>query len=142
MKAQDYLNFHGVKFASLSDRIKVIKAMEDYKNQISVLFPVDSIFDDFLREWNKTRREHGLKSPIRILGSKAENQIKELYRRGYKLSDIILGFKRALSSDNHRKSNFKYLTPEFITRVDKFNIYCHEESKPNNDQGDYEYQPE
>lgn len=67
-----------------------------------------------LENWNK----HGLIQHRKVC-HKAKTQIKKLIRDGYTWDDIDKAIANAKRDDHHIKSNFKYLTLEFITRSDK-----------------------
>lgn len=139
MKAEDYLRHYGVKL-NKSDLIAVKKAMEDYKNQTPLLFQTETIFDQFIAAWNKANKENGLKGRIRVIDKKTSKQVKQLIDLGYSINDIINAYKKALADDWHKQSGYKHLTPEFITRIDKFNKFSNAEVIQNDDAGDYQYQ--
>ena len=68
----------------------------------------------FLKEFNSLTGKK-----IRVMGSKAERQYKALIAGGYSEEDILSAVRECMKDDFHKK-NPKYLTPEFITRSDKF----------------------
>jgi len=75
---------------------------------------------EFLKEFNRVKCSS---QPTRVLGDKAVKQLNALLKVGYTISDIGQALENAMKTKNHKESNFVYLTPEFITRADKFNIY-------------------
>jgi hypothetical protein len=83
----------------------------------------DNSFDaktEFLKEFNRVKCST---QPTRVLGDKAVKQLNALLKAGYTITDIGQALENAMKTKNHKESNFVYLTPEFITRADKFNIY-------------------
>jgi uncharacterized phage protein (TIGR02220 family) len=50
-------------------------------------------------------------------------------KEGYKIEDFRRAVEAAKKQQNHIDSKFKYLTPEFFTRVAKLNIYAPEEKE-------------
>jgi len=138
MKPDDYLKYYGIKLKPIEKKL-VLKAMEDYKNQTQLLFEVESFDETFVQKWNSTNKENGLKGRIRILAPKASRQLKALITAGYKVSEIIEAYRNALTDEYHKSTNFRYLTPEFMTRIDKFNKFINGAGQQNNDEGDYEY---
>lgn len=135
---EEYLKYHGI-ILKPDLKKKVIRAMEDYKNQTGLLFETDTVFDVLISEWNKANIEKGLKGRIRVLDKKTRNQYTNLRNAGYSVQDVINAYKKAMDEDYHKSTNFKYLTPEFITRVDKFNKFHNAENFANKDAGDYGY---
>jgi hypothetical protein len=59
---------------------------------------------------------------FRVLEDKAEKQLKKLFDKDYTKKDIISAIKNCMADQFH-KENPNYLTPEFITREDKFTKY-------------------
>lgn len=66
---------------------------------------------------------------FRVLDDKAERQIKKLLEKGYTKDDVVKAIKNCLADEFHIL-NPNYLTPEFITREDKFTKYYTAISKP------------
>jgi uncharacterized phage protein (TIGR02220 family) len=62
------------------------------------------------------------KKNIRKLDDKAKRQIIKLLKKGYTKSDIRTAIENC-AKDEYHVQNPKYLTPEFITRDDKFTKY-------------------
>jgi uncharacterized phage protein (TIGR02220 family) len=54
---------------------------------------------------------------------KSETAFNARIKEGYKTEDILEALENAIKQDNHVKNNFRYLTPEFITRQDKIELY-------------------
>jgi hypothetical protein len=75
---------------------------------------------EFLKEFNRVKCST---QPTRVLGDKAVKQLNALLKAGYTITDIGQALENAMKTKNHKDSNYVYLTPEFITRADKFNIY-------------------
>jgi hypothetical protein len=84
---------------------------------------IDNSFDakaEFLKEFNRVKCST---QPTRVLGDKAVRQLNVLLKAGYTIEDIGKALENAMKTRNHKESNYVYLTPEFITRADKFNMY-------------------
>jgi hypothetical protein len=84
---------------------------------------------EFLERFNvATKKKH------RTLPDKALRQFKARLKDGYTIDDMIMATLNAYDSDHHRKSNHKNLTPEFITRGDKLEMWLNAEKKPSVDE--------
>jgi uncharacterized phage protein (TIGR02220 family) len=59
---------------------------------------------------------------MKVMNDKAKKQFKARLRDGYSKQDIIKAIKNCFDDDFH-VANPKYLTPEFISRPDKFEKY-------------------
>jgi hypothetical protein len=141
MKPEKYLDHYGIKLP-ISTKKLVLLAMENYRNQTQLLIQVDSIFDTFISEWNKVNISQSLKGRIRVLDKKTMTQIRILLDKGYSISDMMEAYKNSLKDEYHISTSYRYLTPEFITRIGKFNRFYNEtykhnitESKTENDGG-------
>lgn len=72
----------------------------------------------FIQYFNElTNRKFG------ISDKKAKRQFEYLTNQGYTSEQFKIVIKNAYDDDFHTKSSFKYLTPEFLTRPDKFERY-------------------
>lgn len=60
---------------------------------------------------------------------KGKRQFEYLISEGYTLEDFERVINNAYNDDYHIQSKFMYLTPEFLTRADKFERYLNIESK-------------
>jgi uncharacterized phage protein (TIGR02220 family) len=74
-------------------------------------------FDLFLNGFNVYAKKN-----IRILEDKAKKQLLALVKKGYTRQDVINAITNC-ANDKYHIENPKYLTPEFITREDKFVKY-------------------
>lgn len=74
-------------------------------------------FPSLLRMFN-TITGKGLK----VINEKARKQFRARLKDGYTKQDIVKAIKNCFDDDFH-KANPKYLTPEFISRPDKFEKY-------------------
>ncbi len=63
---------------------------------------------------------------IRIFDNKAKKQFNLRIKEGFTIDDIEKAIENC-SKDKFHIDNPKYLTPEFITRVDKLQMYLHNE---------------
>lgn len=59
---------------------------------------------------------------MKVMNDKAKKQFRARLRDGYSKQDIMKAIKNCFDDDFH-KANPKYLTPEFISRPDKFEKY-------------------
>lgn len=60
---------------------------------------------------------------FRILDAKAKRQLHKLLDEGVTIKEIEDAVIGASNDEFHQKTKYKYLTPEFITREDKFNFF-------------------
>lgn len=60
---------------------------------------------------------------FRATDKKARRQFDYLRKEGYKREDFAKVILNAYADRYHKESNYKYLTPEFLTRSDKFDRY-------------------
>lgn len=76
------------------------------------------VFSSFISTFNSiTKKRH------RVLCDKAKRQIKQLHHNGYTAEEIEKAIACATRSEYHVNTAFSYLTPEFISRPDKFELY-------------------
>ena len=54
---------------------------------------------------------------------KSKKQFKARLREGWELKDFDIAIKNLYNSDFHKEKNFKYATPELITRSEKLNMH-------------------
>ena len=54
---------------------------------------------------------------------KSEGAFNARMKEGYQVEDILEALENAIKQENHIKNDFRYLTPEFITRQDKIELY-------------------
>lgn len=55
--------------------------------------------------------------------TKAQRQFRVLLQEGYTRDDIAMAIKACKKDPHHKDTSFKYLTPEFITRISIFERY-------------------
>jgi len=65
---------------------------------------------------------------IRILDSKAKKQFEARLKEGFTINEIKTAIVNC-KNDKYHIENPKYLTPEFITRADKLQIYLNKENE-------------
>lgn len=58
------------------------------------------------------------------------NTLKERIKK-YPTAQIFTALRAAMATEYHRKTKFKYLTPEFMLRVDKLELYLNAEPEDN-----------
>jgi len=86
--------------------------------------PKVDLHKEFLNKFNEVRKQK-----LRILDQKAAGQLDRLIKKGITPEEIITALSNAMAEKYHIETGFKYLTPEFITRQDKFNRYSGTVSK-------------
>lgn len=60
---------------------------------------------------------------VRVFPKKAKDNFNKLLKLGYNKTDIKKVFDIASLDDFHKKDNYKYVTLEFLSRIDKFERY-------------------
>lgn len=87
-------------------------------NNITINSNTDDIdFQSLLLVFNKITGKK-----MKVMNEKAKKQFRARLRDGYSKQDIMKAIKNCFDDDFH-KANPKYLTPEFISRPDKFEKY-------------------
>lgn len=87
-------------------------------NNITINSNIDDIdFQSLLLVFNKITGKK-----MKVMNDKAKKQFRARLRDGYSKQDIMKAIKNCFDDDFH-KANPKYLTPEFISRPDKFEKY-------------------
>ncbi len=76
----------------------------------------EEVYKGFINQFNKVTGKKFKESP------KTEGQFNARIAQGFTLDDLITATKNCFASDHHQK-NRQYLTPEFITRQDKLEMY-------------------
>jgi uncharacterized phage protein (TIGR02220 family) len=92
-------------------------------NNITINSNIDDIdFQSLLLVFNKITGKK-----MKVINEKAKKQFRARLREGYSKQDIMKAIKNCFEDDFH-KANPKYLTPEFISRPDKFEKYVNADS--------------
>ena len=87
-------------------------------NNITINSNTDDIdFQSLLLVFNKITGKK-----MKVMNEKAKKQFRARLRDGYSKQEIMKAIKNCFDDDFH-KANPKYLTPEFISRPDKFEKY-------------------
>jgi uncharacterized phage protein (TIGR02220 family) len=87
-------------------------------NNITINSSIDDIdFQSLLMVFNKITGKK-----MKVMNDKAKKQFRSRLRDGYSKQDIMSAIKNCFDDEFH-KANPKYLTPEFISRPDKFEKY-------------------
>lgn len=87
-------------------------------NNITINSNIEDINFDSLLQWFN----HITGKQLKTIGDKAKRQFRARLKDGYTKSDITKAIKNCFDDEFH-KANPKYLTPEFISRPDKFEKY-------------------
>ena len=111
-----YLSIVGSVPVSIIDE-KPIKDEKEDKNTEKI------DFDSLLMLFNKITNKG-----FKVINSKARKQFNDRLKEGYSKSDILKAIQNC-SNDDYHKANPKYLTPEFISRPDKFDKYLLSDNK-------------
>lgn len=80
-----------------------------------------ALFIDLLNELTKRKFEYNDK--------KAQRQFEYLHKQGYKREQFTKVIQNAYEDPYHIENNFKYLTPEFLTRTNIFERYLNIKTK-------------
>lgn len=83
----------------------------------------DSDTDSEKNKYNFIERFNSITGKkVRVLDEKTKRQFSARLRDGFSTDDIETAIKNCMN-DKYHKENPKYLTPEFITRADKLQMY-------------------
>ena len=69
------------------------------------------------------------KKKLRVLPDKARKQLNARLNEGFTIEEIEVAIKNAMNDKYHIENNFKYITPEFITRPDKLQMWLNASPK-------------
>lgn len=83
---------------------------------------------DFLKRFNEASGRQ-----MRVVDAKARRQLRARLKDGFTIDEIIDATKKCAASEHHRNNGGKYLTPEFITRADKLQMYLHDDGEYKSD---------
>lgn len=112
------------RYLSIVDAVPSIATEEipvEEKNECKSIEKID--FDSLLVLFNKITNKG-----FRIINDKARKQFNARLKEGYSKTDILTAIQNC-SNDDYHKANPKYLTPEFISRPDKFEKYLLSDNK-------------
>lgn len=70
---------------------------------------------------------------FKVVDAKTLRQLKALISSGYRKADMEKAIKNAMEDKFHKDEKYKYLTPEFITRMDKFQKFLNIEPTKTNE---------
>ena len=115
-----------------SDSVSVSDSVSDSDSQNSLvvinhnngLSKKNNSYEEFIQMVNRT-----LDSQFRG-DAKSKKSFTARMKDGYTIEQIEIALKAAMQMDIHRQSEFTYLTPEFITRQDKLEMYVNRKSAP------------
>lgn len=91
-----------------------------------------NIYISFLQKFNEVTKRN-----FKVIDDKTKRQIKAREKEGFTIDDIIRATKNAYKDEYHKENNFKYLTPEFITRSDKLQRFLNQVDKKQEWDGSY-----
>jgi len=89
-------------------------------------FATIDIWKDFLMRFNQTSKRNFIGS------NKIRRQLNARLREGRTVDQIIEALKTARRDDFHKGNNFQYLTPEFILRSDKLDMFLNSKQPKRN----------
>ena len=110
-ESQDVANIAVSDSVSVSDSVII-------KNNNKGLF--DSFIDWFNDKMFEVKGVKGRYKVLKAIQTKFEARVKE----GYNSEDFKKAFDNIVSDQYHKDNEYKYLTPEFLTRSDKLEKYC------------------
>jgi hypothetical protein len=79
-------------------------------------------WDGLVEHFNTVTNKEG-KNKVRVVNAKAKRQFRGRMADGYTKTDIATAIFNCYHSEHHRSTNHRYLTLEFISRADKFEMY-------------------
>lgn len=109
---------NNIKTEETEETEEQIKKPKGYKAKASE--------DWFLNKFNSiTGKSH------RVLPDKVKTALKtRITKDKYTSGDFIAAITNCMNDSYHRENNLKHLTPEFITRADKLELYLAKATKP------------
>ena len=110
------------------DKNSITKVREKSSNELLVTPKIAKgkrDFKEYLKDFNKIANRD-----FRILDTKTAKQIEALERTGYTLADFQTAVYNLYADRFHKDSNYKYATPEYITRPSIFEKYVVKAGKP------------
>lgn len=84
-------------------------------------------YELFIESFNKITNRR-----FTIRDKKARTQFKIRLKEGWKIEEIETAIRNCMNDTFHKENNYKYLTPEFITRSDKLEKYAALSTTANN----------
>ena len=85
--------------------------------------------EEYFIDWFNSSMESIKGSGKYKLNAKVKKQLHARIKEGYTFEDFKKAFKAMQNDSFHQANNYKHLTPEFITRVDKLEMWCNVEVK-------------
>ena len=98
---------------------------KDNKDQEDIITPKPTVSVAYASFINFLNEKTGKK--FRYTDKKACTQLQARLREGYTREDFEKAITNCVNDSFHKENNLKYLTPEFITRSDKFTKYLNAE---------------
>lgn len=116
--------------STVSDSVSVSVSVSDNKKDIitqnkNVL--VD--WQKYLKTFNEVTGKQ-----FRVITDKTKSQMQARLKEGYTKEDFLTVIDNILKTEYHKENNYKYLTPEFISRADKMQIYLSANDTKNKNQ--------
>ena len=127
--AESHPEGYGLKVARGTDEKSEQKTLltDDYSIREKTAVPSIAERDaEFLAQLNNM-----LGKKFRVMPTKASRQLTSRIKEGYTVDEILKAAKACSQTDHHRK-NKQHLTPEFITRGDKLQVYAEMEAVADN----------
>ena len=113
---------------------KQLTTTKKYKEEEEVKKEIKSIdFDKFLLFFNETTGKK-----LRVINNKARTQINARLKDGYTKADLMNTVINCAKDKFHLDNELKYLTPEFISRADKIDMYSAKAEKKETAKIDYQ----
>ena len=104
--------------STMDPQVRLGKVRLGKEDIITPVKKTTGAYDQFINKFNEiTKRKFTSKD------QKARRQFEARLKEGYTIENLENAIKGCLADDFHRENNYKYLTPEFITRSDKLEKY-------------------
>jgi uncharacterized phage protein (TIGR02220 family) len=114
-----------IEYVKSMDTASQEEQEEEQEEIINVATQIDIDFKKLLEYFNKTTNKN-----FKTISDKVKKSFNARIKEGYTKNDIMKAILNC-SKDKYHIENPKYLTPEFISRPDKFIMYLNAEVKTN-----------
>lgn len=89
--------------------------------EVEILEKGKFTLEDFIKDFNEIRGFYMPNSRgLKVVDSKTQRQFKDLLKQGVTQEDMQQALRAMFADKYHQETSWRYCTPEFITRSDKF----------------------
>lgn len=89
--------------------------------EVEILNSEKFTLEDFIKDFNEIRSFYMPNSRgLKVVDSKTQKQFKDLLKQGVTQEDMQQALRAMFADKHHQETSWRYCTPEFITRSDKF----------------------